>query len=371
MSRELLGIGAIALVCLIAAPFFKQTTFREIAPKKEEVAPLQHGITVTAKHPKTIVLISDSFPPKTFAGSELSNYETLKYLKSRGHIVRVYIRELIAPEYNGIPLLKFNPENEQFKQDIQNCDILVNSIFDEEEVLNLLRGRKKPTYVFIHVVNSFGWVLQQKVPFPVVIVFNSKMTHEEQPTIHPNFIMYPYVDLKPYKELRAQTIHNSAVGLINCNKNKGGDMLISLARKMPNTQFIGIKGGYAAQAVDESLPNLTYLEHQKDIKVALRKIGILIMPSRNETWGRTAVEAMAAGIPVIHSEAKGLVECVNGAGIMCVHNDESAWAEAIERINRDPALREQLRQRGFRRVEEIDVLQKHGQQELARRIESH
>jgi glycosyltransferase involved in cell wall biosynthesis len=195
------------------------------------------------------------------------------------------------------------------------------------------------------------------------------MTQENEHTIHSNFIMYPYVNIAPLKSIRNYTVQNSTVTLINCNKNKGGDMLVSLAKKLPNTQFIGVKGGYGSQVVDTSLPNLRYIETTSDIKSVLKKTGILIMPSNSETWGRTAVEAMAAGIPVIHSESQGLIECVAGAGIMCAQSDEDAWGEAIERINRDPAFREQLRQRGFKRVEEIDLLQKQGRQELALRIE--
>ena len=93
------------------------------------------------------------------------------------------------------------------------------------------------------------------------------------------------------------------------------------------------------------------------------------MPSKNETWGRTAVEAMAAGVPVIHSESAGLVECVGGAGIMCMHDDIDAWAEAIQRITADKAYREQLRQYGFKRIEEIEKEQIRGREELARKID--
>ena len=112
------------------------------------------------------------------------------------------------------------------------------------------------------------------------------------------------------------------------------------------------------------------MENQEDITIVFKKIGILVMPSKNETWGRTAVEAMSAGVPVIHSEAPGLVECVGGAGIMCVHNDVDAWVDAINRLINDRAYRERLRQYGFKRVGEIEYEQTRGRQELAAKIES-
>jgi glycosyltransferase involved in cell wall biosynthesis len=79
---------------------------------------------------------------------------------------------------------------------------------------------------------------------------------------------------------------------------------------------------------------------------------------------------MASGVPVIHSESAGLVECVGGAGIMCAHDDKDAWEDAIRRLISDRAYRERVRQNGFRRVEEIQIEQIRGRQELAIKVES-
>lgn len=374
MSRELLGIGIVTVLCIALVPFFKQSIHRELQPKAEtpqQAIIIQSDVAKTDR-PKTVVLIRNSFPPKTFAGSELSDYEAMKYLQRRGHDIKIFLRTWSTDNYDGLPLRKLNFNDPYCKNLVNNADVLVISDFakDDEDFLNRhLEERRLPVFVNIHVANAFGWFLQQKTPFKTTVIFNSHMTQDNEHTIHSNFIMYPYVNIAPLKSLRHYTVQSSTVTLINCNRNKGGDMLVSLAKKLPNTHFLGVKGGYGSQVVDTTLPNLTYVETTPDIKSVLKKTGILIMPSNSETWGRTAVEAMAAGIPVIHSESQGLIECVAGAGIMCAQSDEDAWGEAIERINRDPAFREQLRQRGFKRVEEIDLLQKQGRQEMAVRIE--
>jgi len=241
---------------------------------------------------------------------------------------------------------------------------------DETVNYKYIENRTKPTFIFTHVINNYKWILQQKVSFPLSVVYNSQMTQDTLPTFHDNMRMIPYVNTDTFKPLREYTIQTSTVTLINCNKNKGGELLKELARKLPNVQFLGVKGGYSGQIIDTSPPsNLTYIETQKDIRVVFKRTGVLIMPSRNETWGRTAVEAMASGVPVIHSESAGLVECVGGAGIVCVHDDIDAWSDAIQRIIGDRAYREQLRQYGFKRVEEIEIEQDRGRQELAVKIE--
>jgi glycosyltransferase involved in cell wall biosynthesis len=243
---------------------------------------------------------------------------------------------------------------------------------NEVSNFDLVKQRDKPVYVFIHLVNSYDWLLQQKVSFPIQVVYNSHMTQDTLPTLHDNMRMIPYVDINKFKVLREYTVQNSVVCLINCSKNKGGELLKTLAYNMRNVQFIGVKGGYADQVMDENPPdNLTYMENQKDIAVVFKKIGILIMPSGHETWGRTAVEAMASGVVVIHSEAAGLVECVGGAGIMCTREDDDAWADAIRKLNGDRAYKERFRQYGFKRVDEIEVEQRRGRQELAIKIENY
>jgi glycosyltransferase involved in cell wall biosynthesis len=377
MSRELLGIGALAVLCIALVPFFNRYTKSEasriLTVKPEEARVMLIDETVKTERPKTIVMIRNSFPPITYAGSELSDYEAMIYLQKRGHDVYLFLGNYAVPEYKGLKLYKLNFSDPFCQNILESADAIFISEFiksHKDNIYNYLQQKQSPVFMNIHVANQFGWLLQQKTPMPLIIVFNSKMTHDNEHTIHKNFIMYPYVNIEPFKKLRNHTIRSSTVTLINCNRNKGGDMLVSLAKQMPNTNFIGVKGGYGEQVIETTLPNLRYIETTPDIANVLKQTGILIMPSNSETWGRTAVEAMAAGVPVIHSESQGLLECVAGAGMMCVHDDESAWAEAIEKINREPAFREQLRQRGFKRVEEIDVLQKRGRQTLAYVIES-
>jgi glycosyltransferase involved in cell wall biosynthesis len=271
--------------------------------------------------------------------------------------------------YDSFPIHKYDPLNQTCKAEIINADIVLYQMGSGYENMEIVKLRDKKTYIFIHMMNSYPWLLQQKVKFPVVIVYNSRMTQDTLPTFYNNMRMIPYVNTDEFKPLRSLTVQNNVVCLINCNKNKGGDILREIAAKMTNVQFIGVKGGYSEQVHGESTTNLSYIENQKDIKVVLRQIGILIMPSKNETWGRTAVEAMASGIPVIHSEAGGLVECVGGAGILCYRDDRDSWCEAISRLIGDPAYRESLRQKGFKRIVEIEKEQIRGRQELSRMIE--
>jgi len=62
---------------------------------------------------------------------------------------------------------------------------------------------------------------------------------------------------------------------------------------------------------------------------------VVIMPSELETWGRTAVEAMSSGIPVLASPTPGLRECCGGAAVYVPRDDLEGWIGALRRLKED------------------------------------
>jgi glycosyltransferase involved in cell wall biosynthesis len=125
------------------------------------------------------------------------------------------------------------------------------------------------------------------------------------------------------------------ITLSNVNENKGGRLLIQLAKAMPECEFLGIIGGYRKQIVDKSLPNLRYIEHTTHIKDVYAQTWVLIMPSKEETWGRTAVEAMSSGIPIVVNPTPGLKECCGDAALYCDRNDLKDWVKTLRKLKTD------------------------------------
>ncbi len=75
---------------------------------------------------------------------------------------------------------------------------------------------------------------------------------------------------------------------------------------------------------------------------------VVIVPSRYESFGLVAVEAMACGVPVVASRVGGLVYTIEDGetGFLVPFNDADAFADRCQALFMNPALRAQLGAQG-------------------------
>ena len=94
--------------------------------------------------------------------------------------------------------------------------------------------------------------------------------------------------------------------------------------------------------------------HVGDPTQIMAEIDLLVHSADQESFGRTAVEAMAAGLPVVGVRGGGVAEIVvdGETGYLATADDPEALAEAIRRIVVNPELRAQFGAAGRRRAEE-------------------
>lgn len=91
----------------------------------------------------------------------------------------------------------------------------------------------------------------------------------------------------------------------------------------------------------------------KDLPVVLNGAELALYPSLYEGFGFPALEAMAAGVPLITSDRGALPEVVGSAAVLVDPQSEDAIADAIRRVLADVDLRERLVKRGQARVREL------------------
>lgn len=92
-----------------------------------------------------------------------------------------------------------------------------------------------------------------------------------------------------------------------------------------------------------------------DLRSWLSQADIMCVPSREESFGMVILEAFAAGIPVVATDAPGPLEILSGGGGETVaRNDHNALAETIMHILRDHKYWQKLRQDGWDNLKNYD-----------------
>lgn len=91
---------------------------------------------------------------------------------------------------------------------------------------------------------------------------------------------------------------------------------------------------------------------QGQLAAEYKAAAVLGFPSRFEGFGIPAIEAMAAGTPVVVSDASALQEVAGQAALVRSVDDIGGWRDALLRVANDAGLRDQLRRRGWQRARE-------------------
>jgi glycosyltransferase involved in cell wall biosynthesis len=87
-----------------------------------------------------------------------------------------------------------------------------------------------------------------------------------------------------------------------------------------------------------------------DLAVVLARATALVVPSRAEGFGLPVIEAMAAGTPVVVSDAPALVEVGGAAVVVVPREDPVALAAELDRLAGAPDRRERLAAAGRQRA---------------------
>jgi glycosyltransferase involved in cell wall biosynthesis len=169
--------------------------------------------------------------------------------------------------------------------------------------------------------------------------------------------------------------HGSLVGVVaQITPWKGQDRAIDalslVARRRPDTRLI-LVGEAKFVGPTVRYDNLAYLSHlhrqaadlglehsvefwgeRADIPTIMRALDVLLVPSSEEPFGRSAIEAMAMETAVVATSAGGPAEFIEDGvdGVLLPPANIQHWADAIVHLLDDPAARDRLGRRASPKV---------------------
>lgn len=145
------------------------------------------------------------------------------------------------------------------------------------------------------------------------------------------------------------------VGAISRKKNVHGIIQAAALLADERLRFVIVGGGgkpfkdFDISAEVERRAKLEFTNRISDEKLFdyYRRALCLVFPSFYEASGLPPIEAMAWGCPVVSSRIPALEERCGEAALFCDPNDPADIARQIGRLLHDPALRAELRRKGF------------------------
>jgi glycosyltransferase involved in cell wall biosynthesis len=290
------------------------------------------------------------YPPSSRAGTEVGAHAINRFLLRKGYRVVVCSGNVPDSSFEGVEIVNVF-STRSIRSLVDEASLLLAPIYREYSDLALFLSRscRKP---LLHIVDSSRF-RDRLAPLANVpdqyIVYGSECANNSLRLPHPSLVMRTPVDWREY-----QTATNRHyITLMNVNENKGGAVLVDLARRMPDKSFLGVMGAYGTMIVERGLPNLVYREQVEDVREVYALTGVLIMPSNHEAWGRTGVEAMSSGIPVVANPTPGLLESLSYAGLFCARDRLDDWVKTLRELE-SAAYYQEVSNKCIRRSRELD-----------------
>lgn len=296
--------------------------------------------------PLRVVARVHGYPPDHNAGAEWALHEMLRALAVRGHRVTVWLSQVAIHqepyEVDGVHVI---PQAAAARMTVEaaRADVLISHLENVPFAASLARGHGVPLVVLCH--NTFALTFRPLASGSTALaVANSEwMRGEVDEYLHGRtsrperlIVVRPPVSAAEYR-----TRPGNCITLVNCSQAKGSKLFAELAERMPDREFLAVRGAYGEQCIPD-LPNVLALDHLPGGQMretVYARTRILLMPSVYESWGRVGVEAMSSGIPVVAHPTPGLAESLGSAGIFCDRQDAAAWQAAIEDLDDPPAYR--------------------------------
>ncbi len=147
-------------------------------------------------------------------------------------------------------------------------------------------------------------------------------------------------------------------------REKGVDLLLRALAALPDAARLTVAGAGDEQPALERLSaelgiagRVTFAPPIPSTRMPqwYAQLDALALPSRTrpnwkEQFGRVLAEAMACGVPVVGSTCGEIPNVIGEAGLVFAEEDAGALRAQLERLMRQPALRQDLARRGRDRV---------------------
>lgn len=294
----------------------------------------------------SIVALSHGYPPLWNMGGEVSLHRTLIAARGEKFVLtqtdKPYTFEGVdVREIDTIDVLDIRANPGPIARQIANLE---GTIVVGQNELSLAAVKSANLVNAVSIVNvhtppRYGGGIREAMVNTDYAIYNTEVAAKEwgEPgalVVHP-----------PINEMPSNTsTDGDAYTLLSSLRNKGVETVLELAKIYPDKRFIIVRSPaeptHGLPDIEERaalLPNVELHPRvpPEEVGKYLKQTRILLVPSRYETYGMSAIEAAGYGIPTVHVDTPHVREGIGDGAILVPGLDVQATAAGIETIERN------------------------------------
>jgi glycosyltransferase involved in cell wall biosynthesis len=131
----------------------------------------------------------------------------------------------------------------------------------------------------------------------------------------------------------------------------GSAKFVSRSTRHDNNEYLArLRASVVAAGLED---RVCWLGEREDVPELIRALDLLMLPSREEPFGRALIEAMALGVPVLATNVGGPAEILEDGreGYLLSPDEPAAWAVAARAILEQPELARRMGEAGRERAQ--------------------
>lgn len=291
----------------------------------------------------SVVALSHGYPPLWNMGGEVSLHRSMLAIRGDRYVLTstaepytfdgVNVRQIDTPN-----VLDTLADPKPIADQLRELDARV-VIGQNELSLPAVKAAKLTgavSIVNVHTPPRFGGTIRVAMPLADYAVYNTNTAAIQWG--EPNgFVLHPPISPLP-NELYTQ---GDAYTLLSSLTNKGVGVVLQLAKMYPTKRFIIVRSPaeptHGLPDIVERVAELPNVElyprvPPEEVWKYLQQTRILLVPSRYETYGMSAIEAAGYGIPSVHVDTPHTREGIGNAAVLVPPLDTQATANAINHI---------------------------------------
>lgn len=291
----------------------------------------------------SLVALTHGYPPLWNMGGEVSLHRTLIAARGDKYVLtateKPYIFEGInVSQINAKNVLDINTPPTPIANQLKDLNAKV-VIGQNELSLAAVKSAHiigAASVVNVHTPPRFGRALADAMYNTDHAIYNTKTAAEEWG--EPNaLVVHPPISALPLDTKTGGDAYTMLSSLVN----KGVEVVLALAAMYPDKRFIIVRspaepthGLKDLEARAEKLPNVELHPRvsPEEVYKYLEQTRILLVPSKYETYGMSAIEAAGYGIPTVHVDTPHVREGIGDGAVLVPPLNVPATAAAIDLI---------------------------------------